>query len=224
MTSCQSPNFVIKKNPSHGARHGPTEWQRIYYKAHHMRRKAVKKKYNTILKRSLKDSLCQDSSTKIGWDENIIIALRRDRTRGATRGEGSRNENSWRLVSDAEGANGPLDQRDDHKEAKETCNRLHKESAATEQYFHNNKSDKGPTSNSKGTKRIRMVATVRQLVGKHGIGNLHHGVNSVFSRSGWEIFACGKCNFPGIDGGVNSTPSAHTFFLMRTVSWRLLSR
>ena len=35
------PNYVIKKNPSHGARHGPTERQRIYYKAHDMLRQGL---------------------------------------------------------------------------------------------------------------------------------------------------------------------------------------
>ena len=32
------PNYVIKKNPSRGGRHGPTERQRIYYNAHNMLR------------------------------------------------------------------------------------------------------------------------------------------------------------------------------------------
>ena len=35
------------------------------------------------------------------------------------------------LQFDPEGANGPLDQRSDYKEAKETCNKLYKEYEAT---------------------------------------------------------------------------------------------
>ena len=44
------PNYVIKKGPSHGARHGPTESQRIYFKAHNTLRKEQKhgtKPYST---------------------------------------------------------------------------------------------------------------------------------------------------------------------------------
>ena len=48
----------------------------------------------------------------------------------ATRWERSRNENSWKLVLNSEGANGPVDQRDDFKEAKKTCDRLYTEYAA----------------------------------------------------------------------------------------------
>ena len=82
-----------------------------------------------------KKYLDRDSLTRIGGDENIIIAYdeiaKEDHSYNATRGKRSRNENSWRLVLEAECANVPLDQRDDYKEAKETCNRLHKEHAGT---------------------------------------------------------------------------------------------
>ena len=116
-------NYVIKKNPSHGARHGPTERKRIYHKAHNMLRKARKKKCNTMLERFQTDSLYRDSLTKIGRDDKIIIACdeiaKEDLSYGATRGERNRNENSWRLELNAEGVTGPLDQRDDNKDAKE---------------------------------------------------------------------------------------------------------
>ena len=90
-----------------------------------------------MLERFQNDPLYRGPLTNIGWDENIARHdIRRDRKRGpflqcATRGERSGNENSWRLVLKAEGANGPLDQKYDYKEAKETCNKLCKESAAT---------------------------------------------------------------------------------------------
>ena len=111
------PKYVIKKNPFHGARHGPTERQRTCHNAHNMLRKARQKKCNTILQRFQTDALYRDSLTTIGWDENIISAYdeieKEDHSYNATRGERSRNENSWGLVSKAEGANGPLDHRDD---------------------------------------------------------------------------------------------------------------
>ena len=128
------PNYVIKKNPSHGARQGPTEKQRTCHKAHNTLRKAQKKGHNTRLERFLNDPVCRESQSNIGWDENTCNTYdeiaKEDHSSVATRGERSRNENSWRLVLNAESANGPLDQRDDHQETKETCNKLYKEYAA----------------------------------------------------------------------------------------------
>ena len=43
------PNYVIKKGPSHGARHGPTQSQRLYCKAHNAFRKAQKHGHKTII-------------------------------------------------------------------------------------------------------------------------------------------------------------------------------
>ena len=68
------PNYKIKKNPSHGARHGSTERQRIYHKAHNTLRKAKKKGHTTILARFLISPLYRDSHIKIGWDENTCTA------------------------------------------------------------------------------------------------------------------------------------------------------
>ena len=53
-----------------------------------------------------------------------------DHSYKATKEQRSRNENSWKLSLNAEGANGPLDQRDDFKDAKETCKRLYHEHTA----------------------------------------------------------------------------------------------
>ena len=126
---------MIKKNPSHGARHGPTERQRTYDKVHDMLRKTQDKRHNTISERFQIDPRCRDSLSNIGWDENTCTAYdkiaRKDHSHDATRGERNRNENSWRLALNAEGANGPLDQRDENEEAKKTCNKLYKECAAT---------------------------------------------------------------------------------------------
>ena len=108
-------NYVIKKNPSHGARHGPTERQRIYYNAHDMLRKARKKRHNTTLERFQNYPLYRDSLTNIGWDENTCIAYdeiaKEDHSYVGTRGERSRTRTRGDL--NAEGANGPLGQRTD---------------------------------------------------------------------------------------------------------------
>ena len=53
-----------------------------------------------------------------------------DHSYTATREERNRKGNSWKLSLNADGANGPLDQRDDFKDAKETCKRLYHEHTA----------------------------------------------------------------------------------------------
>ena len=58
---------------------------------------------------------------KIALEENSCTATSEERRR---------NENSWKLSSNAEGAHGPLDQRDDLKDAKEICKRLYCEHTA----------------------------------------------------------------------------------------------
>ena len=46
------PNCVIKKNPSHGGLHGPTERQRIFYKVDNMLRKVLKNRHTPYWKGS----------------------------------------------------------------------------------------------------------------------------------------------------------------------------
>ena len=78
--------------------------------------------------------LYRDSQTNVGWDENVCAAYdviaSEDHSYIATRWERSRNENSWKLVLNSEGANGSVDQPDDYKEAKKNCDWLYKEYAA----------------------------------------------------------------------------------------------
>ena len=71
-------------------------------------------------------NLCQILEQIIQYDE---IALE-DHSYIATRLERSRNENSWKLSLNAEGIQGPLNQRSDFKQAKQTCKRLYQEHTA----------------------------------------------------------------------------------------------
>ena len=50
-----------------------------------------------------------------------------DHSYTATKEERCRNENAWKLSSNAEGVQGPLNQRNDFKDAKQTCKRLYHE-------------------------------------------------------------------------------------------------
>ena len=190
----------------------------------------------------------RDSLTKIGWDENIIIAndeiAKEDHSYNATRGERSWNENSWRLVSNAECANEPLVLLREMTAKQQSrlatgCIRSMQQlqGAETQQCIHNNKSDKVPTSNSKGTKRIR-IDLIHLGGGIDVPATVHSSLSSSLSwwqpsdrwwaawnwesssrseqwfvsRSRWVFVACKKGNFPAIDGCVHSTPSVQTFF------------
>ena len=107
----------------------------------------------------------------------------------------------------SEGANGPVDQRDDYKEAKKKCDRLHRGSAATAGYVNIRSSwTKDQNNNSKDMERILTEliqkqdghiiflqlprVLLRHLVGdhptacgQHGIGTLHHGTSNKFFSS-----------------------------------------
>ena len=125
------PNYVIKKGPSRGARHGPTMMQRIYHIVHNSLRKAKKQDYKSILDRFLNSPRYRESQIATGWDEALCarydeIALK-DHSYVATKAERSRHENSWKMVFNSSGPNGPMDQRDDCEEAQRTRERLHKE-------------------------------------------------------------------------------------------------
>ena len=70
------PGYVINKNPTHGARHGPSVRQTMYHKAHDMLRKARKDKsggYKTIPERWHDDDKYRKSLSEIGWTEEQII-------------------------------------------------------------------------------------------------------------------------------------------------------
>ena len=104
------PGYVIQKNPSHGARHGRSMRQTMYFKAHDMLRKARKHKsggHKTILERWCRDEQYRKSLSDIGWTEEQIIqydalALE-DHSYMTTWQERSRNEKSWTFSLNKEG-------------------------------------------------------------------------------------------------------------------------
>ena len=60
------PDYVIKKGPSHGARHGNTERQRIYNAAHTAVKKAKKKGHDVTLARFQNCPIYRESQIAIG--------------------------------------------------------------------------------------------------------------------------------------------------------------
>ena len=61
-------NDVIKKVRPRGARHGRTEAQKEHFIAHNARRRCIKKKFEGIHDRFIKDSIYRDSQLKIWLD------------------------------------------------------------------------------------------------------------------------------------------------------------
>ena len=74
------PGYVIKKNNKRGARHGPSERQRVFKKAREMLHKAGRKKHgehSSILARWHSDFNFRFSLTRIGWTEQDIMLFDR---------------------------------------------------------------------------------------------------------------------------------------------------
>ena len=70
------PGYVIKKNSSRGAKHGPSERQIMYYQAKQMLKKARQKKHGrhpTILVRWYARTSYRKSLSAIGWKEHHIM-------------------------------------------------------------------------------------------------------------------------------------------------------
>ena len=70
------PGFLIKKNSSRGARHGPSERQRMYYQAKQMLKKARQQKHGrhpTIRSRWYASEAHRNSLYAIGWREKHVM-------------------------------------------------------------------------------------------------------------------------------------------------------
>ena len=134
------PGYVINKNSSHRAKHGPSERQRMYYKAKEMLQKARQEKhgsYSSILARWNNDYESRNSLSLIGWTEQDIMLFDRSALENhsyvATKAERIRNSTHWIPTLNQEGAQQPLNQRPDFAQAKRECKRLHDEHLARTQ-------------------------------------------------------------------------------------------
>ena len=125
------PNYVIKKGPSHGARHGNTERQRKKLRNSQRSKEGKEKCSQNLLDRFLNSPRYRAWQTAIGWDEDVCARYdaiaAEDHSYIATQAERRRNENYWKLVLNTSGKNVLVDQRDDYQEAGRTCERLYEE-------------------------------------------------------------------------------------------------
>ena len=119
------PGYVIKKNSSRGAKHGPAERQRMYDQAEQMLKKARQKKHGrlpTILSGWYASESYRNSLSDIGWREHHIMLYYRiaveKHTYVATRAERVQNSKHWILTINAERPQQPLKQRPNFAQAK----------------------------------------------------------------------------------------------------------
>ena len=115
------PHNVIKKGPLHGGRHGNTERQRIYHSAHTAAKKANKRGYDTLLKRFQNCPICRESQLAIrcyeAFGAHYDEISKEDRTYVCTAEEHRTRQNSWVLILNSQGTNGPMKQREDYADA-----------------------------------------------------------------------------------------------------------
>ena len=160
-------NYVIKKGPSDGARHWNTERQRTYHAAHVSPKKAEKKGYTSQLDRFLKCPISRLSQMDIGWTEDHCARLdeiaAEDHSFIATGAERTRRENTWVLVLNSSGPNGPVNQREDCQEAY-----IKNQAPQTQDFILENKFDSDWIDHSLGTMKALSVSTQ-----SHALTNTH---------------------------------------------------
>ena len=118
--------------------------------AHNEARKATREGYTSILDRFKGCQLYRDSQPNTCAAYDVIAS---DHSCIAAIWERSRNENSWKLVLNSEGANGPMDQRDDQKQRKlvTDCsnNMKQQQELSTQEFIFEIQFDKDRNNNSK---------------------------------------------------------------------------
>ena len=138
-TGCiPSPNYVIKKGPTHGARHGKTEVQTGYQKAWNAWKRCCKKVDSQgehctgIHDRFLRVPVYRESQLAIGWSEQQCKEwaelAREDHTYKLTPEERRRYKGQWYFTLTKAGKNGPMKLRSDYRAAVLMRNRLHHKS------------------------------------------------------------------------------------------------
>ena len=161
------PGCVFKKNNKRSARHGPSERQRMFFKAKEMLHKAGQKKHgshSSIIARWLNDYKYRNSLSDIGWNEQDIMLFDRIALKNysfvATRAERIRNSEHWILKLNQDGAQQPLNQRPYFAQAKRECKRSHDENVARTQAGKKNRSSK-PTRKTKERTTVRRNWRIR---------------------------------------------------------------
>ena len=119
-------------NPALRHQKGATEAQKEHYVAHNARKRCLKRNYEGIHDRFLRDPVYHDSQLKIGWTEEKYIAMdklaQEDHSYHPSREEYLRYQKHWYLTLNKSGKNAPMRLRSDFRAAVTIMNRLHRES------------------------------------------------------------------------------------------------
>ena len=128
LDALSNPRYVIKKGRSRGARHGKTEAQKEYYVSHNARKRRLKRNYEGIHDRFLRDPVYRYSQLNIGWTEEKCIAIHKltqeDHSNRLSREEFLRYQKHWYLRLNKSGKNAPMRLRSDFRAAVTIMNRL----------------------------------------------------------------------------------------------------
>ena len=96
------PHYVIKKARLHGARHGKTEAHKEYHVAHNARKRCLKRNYEGIHDRFLRDPVYRDSQHKNWLDRREVHRdgqmAQEDHSYRLSREEFQRYEKHWYLT------------------------------------------------------------------------------------------------------------------------------
>ena len=132
------PNYVIKKGPTHGARHGKTEIQREYHQAWNAWKRCCKRidsqgeHFTGVHDRFLRDQVYRESQLAIGWTGQMCKEwdelAKEDHTYHLTPEEKKRYQGQWYLTLNKAGKNGPMKLRSDFRAVVLMKNRPHHES------------------------------------------------------------------------------------------------
>ena len=141
------PHHVIKKGPTHGARHGKTEEQKVCHMVWNAWKRCCKKvesrgeHFTGIHDRFLRGPVCRESQLAIGWSEPKCKEMdefaQEDHTYRLTPEETKRYQGQKYLTLNKAGTHGPMKLRSDFRAAVLVKNRLHHESGEqVEELFH----------------------------------------------------------------------------------------
>ena len=106
--------------------------QKEHFVAHNARKRCIKKNYEGIQDRFLRDPVYRDSQLKIGWTEEKCISMdklaQEDHSYRLSYEEYLRYQKNWYLTLNKSGKNAPMRLRSDFRAAVTEMNRLHRES------------------------------------------------------------------------------------------------
>ena len=125
-------NYVIKKGRPHVNGPGKTTEQRNYHIAHKLRKRCLKRHYEGIHDRFLKDPEFRESQLEHNRTEEVCIKMDdladKNFSHCMTQAEYFRYKQNWWISLNKSGKTGPVRNRSDFNEALSTLNCLHQES------------------------------------------------------------------------------------------------